>query len=462
MSLSPVPSPHPGDAARVRVDESSGQVTIDHLALTSRDVLEHFRGIDAEGERVEEMRLAIEIGVGVMQRVRAVSETDYVQRRIAEMTGDFESAIGKMERQVAERIAAVFDPEGEGSASRRLAEIFERQRQQMIEELKSVRQERGESQDALAERINRTFDLGDPASPVGRLAEAVRGFERRVSESFDPRREGSYVQAITAGIERAFGERGQVASTVRSLLSLDVEDSPLRAAVSEMRGMVSEIKREIEGIRVAEKTEAELREKMSQKGVDFEDVLETELNRIAEARGDVVERVGTQAEGGAKTGDFLYTFDESGARIAIEAKNKVLGVKPTWDEAERARRNRAVEVALIVFAAEEQMHESMGGWAMRAQNKIATHLGLLRPTLGVAHLLARRAQSAGAGVDALAISGHIQAIEQALKNLPKLKRSLTGISDLSDRVRGDIDAVAQSIAEACASIAAELAKAESD
>lgn len=422
----------------------TGSAGHNEAEITDPDVVAYLTSRPGEGAEVALALEALAVGVAVIEKISTKADLDFVRRQIDGLLTAFEKSIATLEADVAHDVEKILDPEDAKSLTARA-----------ISTLVDVRSD-------LEKTIGDHLNVDDVGSPLGRLIAAVKGFETRALEAFDPARSDSYTARLTAQLDETFAGDGRVADLVKSLLSLERDGSPLRAFLTEVRQAVDQVVAEVASIKAAEATREELSEKMTQKGVAFEDRLEETLNAIAGARGDQCERTGTTLEAGqSKAGDFVYTFGDVGLAITIEAKTKALGPKPTFDEAERVRRNRSTPMAIIVFDTDEKMHPSLGGWAIREGKLIATTADMIGPTLQIARLLTQRAADAGSEqVDPEAIRAGLERIEQAMKNVKAARRQITEIETAAGRVRSIVDDMVHDVTAAIADLAAEIEKAK--
>ena len=114
-------------------------------------------------------------------------------------------------------------------------------------------------------------------------------------------------------------------------------------------------------VTIAEKAAvAQVADKLTSKGTDFEQLLATGLQRIAVVHGDIVERVGTSAGvTGSKKGDHLVTLcddDTCGleGRFVLEAKDSRLSMSKTLAEIDAGLKNHNALAGIAVFARSEQ------------------------------------------------------------------------------------------------------------
>ena len=152
---------------------------------------------------------------------------------------------------------------------------------------------------------------------------------------------------------------------LRNALSLDSHDSPLAALQANMlnqvtlqnRALAQQVQQLSERIAVNSATASE-REKGTQKGRDFEEVVQFDLLSIANAKGHIVEATGDESGSHHnKKGDHVITIDRglsTEARIAVESKNRGMSAAGIFAELEAARLNRNAASSIAVFAKLEQ------------------------------------------------------------------------------------------------------------
>jgi hypothetical protein len=167
----------------------------------------------------------------------------------------------------------------------------------------------------------------------------------------------------------------QIVAQVRSTLSLDQPDSPLARTKRELtdvvRHEVGAVAKEMRDVSLTLATKAAaavVADKLTAKGVTFEDLIAAGIDQVAVIHGDLTERVGTTAGvGGTRRGDHLVTIcqeDTCGlpARFVLEAKDRSLSMAKTLGELDAAMANHQAAAAIAVFARAELAPVTLTFW----------------------------------------------------------------------------------------------------
>ena len=187
--------------------------------------------------------------------------------------------------------------------------------------------------------------------------------EELLGATFDPNSKKS-VLTLFETVMRESAEAQQ--ASVRRLVSLDGEDSPLgrlkRELAREVKDQLVEVKGDLKEISekiAVTSAVAPVIELTTGKGFTFEDLVDVHLSQIAALHGDVTEQTGHQLGSAAsKKGDEVVTInrdDMSGGdgRAVFEAKNRKLGIRDTLKELDAAMLNRDAQAGIAVFSRQE-------------------------------------------------------------------------------------------------------------
>jgi hypothetical protein len=187
--------------------------------------------------------------------------------------------------------------------------------------------------------------------------------EEMLGATFDPNSKKS-VLTLFETVMRESAEAQQ--ASVRKLVSLDGEDSPLgrlkRELAREVKDQLVEVKGDLKEISekiAVNSAVAPVIALTSGKGFAFEDLVDVHLSQLASVHGDLAEQTGHHLGSTAsKKGDEVITIcrDDLGGcdgRIAVEVKARNLSMRDTMLELDAAMANRDAQVGIAVFSSQD-------------------------------------------------------------------------------------------------------------
>ncbi len=411
------------DISVTRLDEESavrledGRLQVDGLEVTDPAAVELARQREELGQRLDELvTQMVEIGARVLSREQTAAEADYVRAEFERQARDLEASFGERAQAVStdlnEKIDAAFGAEA-GLVPRLLERHFG-------EESSAAVQNRVEAlvKELLAghkEALARQFTATDESNPLGQFQKAA-------------------VDAIKQNSE----------AQAKQLV--------------EMNRTITELRSQLEGLAAQEEKEeavAAEAEKGTAKGRGYEEQVVEALAALAGARGDHAEGVGELTEGGGKTGDAVVEVGaQSGptrARIAFEAKDSRLSRPKMIETLDRAREQRSADFAVLVVPSDEKVPagtlvlEEIQGDKMVVTWDPADGSTL---TLETAYALARaRVLMTGGGgeADAAQIADAADRALELLKQVKKIKNSLTSAKTQIDSGAGAVEEMAAAV-----------------
>ena len=411
------------DISVTRLDEESavrledGRLQVDGLEVTDPAAVELARQREELGQRLDELvTQMVEIGARVLSREQTAAEADYVRAEFERQARDLEASFGERAQAVStdlnEKIDAAFGAEA-GLVPRLLERHFG-------EESSAAVQNRVEAlvKELLAghkEALARQFTATDESNPLGQFQKAA-------------------VDAIKQNSE----------AQAKQLV--------------EMNRTITELRSQLEGLAAQEEKEeavAAEAEKGTAKGRSYEEQVVEALAGLAGARGDHAEGVGELTEGGGKTGDAVVEVGaQSGptrARIAFEAKDSRLSRPKMIETLDRAREQRSADFAVLVVPSDEKVPagtlvlEEIQGDKMVVTWDPADGSTL---TLETAYALARaRVLMTGGGgeADAAQIADAADRALELLKQVKKIKNSLTSAKTQIDSGAGAVEEMAAAV-----------------
>ncbi|MBX3473097.1 MAG: hypothetical protein KF754_01795 [Planctomycetes bacterium] len=466
----------------------SGEVlTIERLAIQSRSLCSYIEGFPSS-EHGSRIRDALEIGAEVLTKARAKSETDYVDKRFAEVSKEFGDEIGKviagttsglngMLASTKEELSKLLNPRDGNSPLKERFEALDKMLETIKQDLAGEYAKIQETTSTLGEQFDP--EGGPKTSHLAKLKALIIEFETRVKDLFNPKIDGSYAKLLTGHLEGVFDPKsGSLPGLLDTRLAFGNADSPfgkfrtdIDAKLNLMREKVvesiGELKKELEGYRAQVGQAAADREKMSAKGDDFEAAALELLTPFAEKRGDSVWRVGTEVEVGAsKKGDLNYSFSGNAGLVAVEARNKDVDSIPKFTkDLLGAVRNRNAGFGILVVRDAAHLPKSLGEWHFDVSpdgiGYIFTHSALLELSLKFAHARLRYTVAEVAGVDVSALGVLVSAVAKKLKDATTIKKNLTAIETTVSAIRTQLDDMTGEINSQMQKIEAEVDRARS-
>src|SRR5919201_1221658 len=202
----------------------------------------------------------------------------------------------------------------------------------------------------LAKELQKLFSDGSSASVQNRIRELV----------------GEVMVASRQDLLRHFSsaDGSNPLAEFKAGITRTVEQAVQRQHATEqvLLQQLGEVEKQVEALRVEkqqlEQLEAE-RERGTAKGRSFEELVVEALDEIASAQGDDVEAVGDLKGASGKTGDAVAAIGAAQGpaqgRIVVEAKDRRLSRREALEELDRAKAERDADFALLVVPSEEEI-----------------------------------------------------------------------------------------------------------
>ena len=254
---------------------------------------------------------------------------------------------------------------------------------------------------------------------------------------------------------------------LRNALSLDSHDSPLAALQANMlnqvthqnRALAQQLQQLSERIAVNSATATE-REKGTQKGRDFEEVVQFDLLAIANAKGHIVEATGDESGSQHnKKGDHVITIDRglsTETRIAVESKNRGMSAPGIFAELEAARLNRNAASSIAIFARLEQSPMKtpvfLDGFGAIISLDGQNDAVLLKIAYEWAQRIASSSTKQADETDLQAARSSLDSLESAINNTRALNTAFNGIEKNLKAGRQSIDQTRAAVTLAAAGV----------
>ncbi|MCS7093438.1 MAG: hypothetical protein NZL96_03400 [Patescibacteria group bacterium] len=392
------------------------------ITITDKEIIDLILNYN-ESEREKIIIRALKIGLIALKNIETTTNVDYVEK-------EFQKFISQVDKEFIQ-----------------LKNEFENR-------LK-------ETDELIQKKLTENFD--PQSGLMSRVLEQYLGEGGRLSDLFDEENNSS----ATAKIKKILAEYfDSDASKVVSLLNPNNPESPLSTFKKEMMERLIAIEKEIKASQVARKAVEEEREKGTQKGLDYENLVFAQIEKIASIFGDTCLPTG-RTSGlmlDSKVGDIVVTLNSASTGGAIlsmvfEAKDKQMNLSALLEELERAKENRNAQASVAVLSGKnviKDVNQTIGVFRDYSNNRTICVLDKIDPDpvfLEVAYklvraklLLALRVREMRSGtIDLALINNLIEEIIKKLDNLSLVKGTLTKASGFINKAQEDLDKIKEEI-----------------
>lgn len=381
-----------GIEPEVILDRKANLVRIRELEIRDPDFFEIISD-QTEGERLEFLEKALKIGAIALRDMVVMEKIDLVERKFHGLSVNFERMLQENKEGLEGELNKIFGENGELEIC--LEKLF------------------GDE----GKLVHNILDMDNRNSPVGRLREKIESY--------------------------FVGKN----SEVYAMLDPNQKDSPICRLRQEIMRELDSLKSLIEGQIVRK----EIIKKTTQKGFEFEDMLEVFLQSVSRPFNDIVERVGKEkGKLGNLKGDYLITISDPTIegcppRIVIEAKageNITLTQKGLLGELDEAIKNREAKFAIAVM--ESYISEPIGNYREIPPDKIICTFREEGLPLEVAYKVARARllldiyEEMEKEIDIGKINGIVGKISNDLNLIRGITAKLTNIGRTSEQIKIDI------------------------
>jgi hypothetical protein len=374
-----------GELSMAEVDVSDSRIVVRHLVLEDKDAAMVLSELDPE-RRSETVLIALRLGFLMYRHAQTGVNVDFVRREFEHVASEIKAHWEtQVKSKISELVADYFNPQT-GVLPRKLAEYF-----------------------------------GD-ASHTGKLAEL---FSEKNTESLTYQLRQIIQKELT----------GENSAFIKAL-DPDDERTPIGRLKKKIEEPIDELRKDL----LREETAAAVAETGTQKGGPYEDLTYSYIERIAAAFGDTAEDVSDQNA----PGDYISTLDAETIpgqilKIAIDAKDKKMGLKECETTLADSKARWGAHSALLVFARQDEtpfdspiaLRKLTEGYVCVFEKQSLDPV-VLQATYQIVRLDAvRSARRSGIEIDAAQVQ---QKLEEALRKLQEfstLKRRLSeAIKDL--------------------------------
>lgn len=394
------------------------------LATTDPEILALLANYE-EGKREAAALKALKIGLIALKDMETAGNVDYVEKEFQKFRAELEKELIKLKKEFDEKLDAA---------------------------------------DKLIQgKLNASFDPEIGILP--RVLKLYLGEGGTLTDLFDEHNNTSATAKIKTILSGYFDED---ASVVVRLLDVNNPKSPLHSFKNDLIGRLVAIEKEIkakESVKEAVRLEAE---KGTQKGFAYEDIVFTELEKIASIFGDTC--LPTGKETGlildSKQGDFVVALNPANTggatlKIVFESKDKSMYLKELLDELEGAKKNRGAGVAVAVISGKDtfkDVHEMIGVFRDYPNQRTICVLDkevLDSTALEVAYKLARAKlllnlqakEMKSEAIDLVAISTLIDEITRKLGDFASIRSTLTKANSAIEGAKTQLDGMKNELQE---------------
>ncbi|MCB0263261.1 MAG: hypothetical protein KDH98_08930 [Calditrichaeota bacterium] len=425
------------DESTLTIEPIFSRVFINSLTLENNELVQLLAKVEESEDRINEFKKIVDLGAFVKNKVQMFQDTDYLDRRISEMTNEFQSGIDQMRDQLVTAIDDNFDPSKANSYTEQINRFFESKKREFSETVTQSLKALDESNQRFSTKIDQSFNPNLKGSHLSRLTETIDLFQKNLQRDFDINQLGSITNQIKTMVHQTFKEDGELLKTIDRRFSFDNPNSIVVLLQNNILHKLEELKTELITSRTAAETEQAAKEKSVHKGYDFEDKLFEQLEGFARQHGDIVADV-SRTDGAitrSRKGDFLYTITSLKKTIAVEAKNRAMETParllPTL---EQTKINRKADYVIYISENELQLHKQVGEFQEYPPDKLITHFKLWEVALKIAISRLTLENSIIEGIDKLAVENEITVIQNAIKTFRTIRTAANNVINESNKI----------------------------
>lgn len=386
------------------------------ITISDSEIIELLSIYD-QNKRESVLLRALRVGLIALKDIETIGNVDYVEKEFQKFKGDLDKEFVLLKEDFANKLK--------------------------------------ETDDLIKDKLKSSFDPEIGIMP--KVLDRYLGEGGTLADLFDEKNNLSAVSKIKNILSEYFDDE---ASTVVQLLDPNNPKSPLAAFKKEITDRLISIEKEIRAKESAKEAAKEEAEKGTQKGLEYEELVFSEIEKIASVFGDTC--LPTGKESGqildSKLGDIVVTINSSytgGAtlKIVFEAKDKSMYLSTLLDELESAKKNRNAGVAVAVVSGKDTLkdvRESIGIFRDYSNNRSICILDKEGPdqiALEVAYKLARTKLLLGLkvremkseSIDIVSINTLIDEITKKLSEFTAIKSTLTKASGAIGNAQIQID-----------------------
>jgi len=219
-----------------------------------------------------------------------------------------------------------------------------------------------ETDEIIKDKLNRNFD--PETGIMQQVLKQYLGEGGKLSDLFDEKNNTSAVSKIKNILSDYFDTD---ASRVVKLLDPNNPESPLSSFKKEIEERLFAIEKEIKAKESAREATREEAEKGTKKGLEYQNLVFAEVEKIARILGDDCKPTGNETGllFNSKLGDVVVTINPSQTnsavlKIVFEAKDKEMSLSGLITELDGAKKNRGSEYAIGVISGNNTLKDAKG------------------------------------------------------------------------------------------------------
>lgn len=318
------------------------------------------------------------------------------------------------------------------------------------------------------EKLRQALKIGVTGLRSAQTADQIDYIEKKFSNlkrDFDNEIENVFGDngKFQSVVEEHFGENGKL---LKEVFDPSIEGTPLYQIKQKFDKEFEDLKKKI----AVDEKEEELKEKMPQKGKEFEEALEKMLCGIAKHEGDKIKHTGDESGllGESKKGDFVISLNNCNQKIVVEAKNRSHFSQPNIEsEMEEAIENRGAEYGIFVARSVDQIPDYVGWMNEYNGNQLVIALTgeedpeLSEEILHIGYKWARQKvlneeSSDEEEIEINEIREEIKSVERSLKSFKTIKKHCTSVRKTVGNIETEIDDLRDNIETHLAEISNKL------
>lgn len=270
----------------------------------------------------------------------------------------------------------------------------------------------------------------------------------------------SLLEGVESGVERAGGDSQELVSIFKERLS---------STLSDLRAQVERAEQVIASSLEREQSLLDRRDLVGQtshrKGMEFETLVAQELASFGASRGDLVERVGSQASTGtsSKKGDVLYQMRAGGRLVPVilECKDEALrmsGSNPFYlADLETAMRERGAEFGVVVSTLDQNLGNDGSKFPVLqffGDNQFVVlidrendHPVALETVMHLIHqsVSQKKLKEGATAIDLGEVAQSLQRLSETHSRFSSLKRTCTNLCHQVESMRAQLDGMDDSL-----------------
>jgi hypothetical protein len=305
----------------------------------------------------------------------------------------------------------------------------------------------------------------------GALKAMLDELGQALDDAFDPESKASVLAKFEGLLT---GGTADLKKVVRDLVDPGNPESPLGRLRLEVTGEMKELRRAVNELRTqvaVEQTEADVLELTAIKGRRFEEIAFEATAGFVSLYGDEAEAVGdTNGNEANRCGDIIVKLNEAdtpatAARVVVEAKDRKLSMRETFNELERAMKDRDAKAGVMVFSSQAKGPIStplqvFGSKVIVVLDKDEIDDRALRLGLAAARCAVQRQLNGSAGKD-VDLDGALALVEEGQRTLAShstIKRCHTTAQRQIANAVGEVEGLVEQLDEILRRIAVKLGR----